>query len=574
MAGIYGLYSSSDLEKKSYSEYFFSNNMDHIINQDMQYRSFLYGRSVLNKFNNDRFIIENDHNIICIEGINYENKNWKDNVELEYTTKGIDFVKKDNALFAGFIFDKRLEKLFLFTDHLGTKALYFYHDKLTHSFLFASELKVLTKACSDNDISLNPSIDGFNCLLSFGYMLDDLTPVESIKKIKPGTILCFDIKTGTLSENRYFRLKKEKISPSKEESIENIDRLVLSSIENEWRKDLEYEIPSFAFLSGGLDSRVNVLLADKMGFHPSVCLNFSQTGAPDHTIAKRIADQEGFNYTFYKLDKGHYFINQLERLVEANSGMTTLNRAAHMFRAIENFSYSDKGLAHSGQIGDVLFGSFIKPGFDLESDVGKLGSINDPKILNQISILSELTKSYDNDVELFSYEQRQINGTMDGDKTIAHFTDVSSPFYNKALLKYCYNLPDKYKQKKLIYLEWMLQKHPELLDYPLDMTGTKYSNPISFNIFRFYKKGRRFIQKKFGYGNELMNPYDLWFKQNDQLQSEIDQSFTSHINMIRNKQLRHNIKHVFNYNVQGKFNAVTALLTFKLHFSNDRTSLQ
>lgn len=569
MAGIYGLYSANRLIAKDYSTFFFSSDLLHIKNQDEQFKTFHYGQSVLNKFKNDRFIIKNERIIICMEGINFGNENWKESIEQKYSEHGIDFIKNEDALFAGFIYDKGTEKLHLFTDHLGSKSLYYYYNKSTQSYFFASELKVVSKACYLNNISLNPCNDGFNCLLTFGYMLDDLTLIESIKRVRPGSIFSFNTKTGELSEDRYFRLNKEESPHSKEETIKNIENLLLSSVDREWKKDLEYRTTSFAFLSGGLDSRVNVLLAKKLGYQHFTCLNFSQTGAPDHIIAHEIAEQEGLEYSFYKLDGGHYFINQFERLVEANDGMTNVNRAAHMFRAMENLNYSNKGLAHSGQIGDVLFGSFIKSNFNLKTEVGKLGSINDPTILNQISILPELVDSYQNNVELFSYEQRQMNGTMDGDKMISHFTDLSSPFYNKALLNYCYNMPDEFKQGKQIYQDWMLRFHPEILSYPWDTTGIKYSNFIFLNIARFYKKGRRFLQRRLRIGNELMNPFDLWYEQNELLQKELHQLYEKHIDTIADEQLKGNIMHTFNNGIQGKFSAVTALLAYKLHFSHN-----
>ena len=65
-----------------------------------------------------------------------------------------------------------------------------------------------------------------------------------------------------------------------------------------------------------------------------------------------------------------------------------------------------------------------------------------------------------------------------------------------------------------------------------------------------------------------MNPFDIWYKQNELLQKALHQIYETNINNVDSKLLKENITYIFHQGVQGKFSAVTALLAYNLHFKH------
>lgn len=569
MSGLYGFYSEKKIATKNHFERFFSATNPNIINEEFSYNKFIYGRSVLNKFTNDRFLHESDLFIIGIEGIIYNFENPKKEIPKAFQKHGLKFIEKLDGGFSGFIFDKKKQKLHLFTDLLATRSLFYYIDKKTNSFFFASELKVLSSLLSDLNVPTTPDKDGFNCLLTIGHMLDDITLVQEIKRLRNSSLLTYDLKTRKHTKEKRFSFQKRPEKIDFNDAIEQFDSLLTNAINKEWEKDINNKFSThLTFLSGGLDARVNALLANEFGFNNILSLNFSQTGAPDHLIAKEIALGESFDHHFFKLDEGNYLLSSIENMVAGNDGLVGFHRAAHMFKALQSLNLSKYGIAHSGQIGDVLLGSFTRPDKTFEQEISKLSGIYESEILNQVSILPEISERYKNSIELFSYEQRQINGTLNGDRLCAHLIDIQSPFYDKELIQFCLTLPGRYKVGKKLYTEWIRKKHPNVFDYTWDKAGIPPKNHVVITKIAIQ------LKKYFGYARRLlgndpatMNPYNNWIKENSKLRNEIIDTYKSTLPLISEKWLLENFEIIYNQpSERAKLSSLTAILAYKLHF--------
>lgn len=568
MAGLYGFYNLPKTSLSKHFNRFFSSKFSPIKNEEFNSEKFIYGRSVLNKFNNDRFLFEDDSLIMGIEGIIYNAKIPKNDLVNEFREKGKKFFKDIEGQFSGFVFDKINNKIHLSTDTLSTKSIYYYFNPALKQFFFASELKVLTSLLNDIHASIHPDEDGFKCLLTLGYMLDDLTLVKEIRRLRNATILTFDISENDVKKSTYFDFNHLENKSNFEEIIDKIDSLLISSISKEWMKDKSETDTFFSFLSGGLDSRVNALLGKKLGYQKINVLNFSQTGAQDHLISKEIAIGESFNYHFFELDDGHYFLDSFEELVAANDGMVTVLGASHMYKALQCINLKPYGIAHSGQIGDVIFGSFSKPKFNLKENIGDLGYINDSKIIGEISILPHIIDRYKNSLELFSYEQRQVNGTLNGDRMCAHLIDIASPFYNRSLISFALSIPNEFKKNNRLYTEWIRNKHPFLFDYKWDKAGITPKNKLITNSAIYYSKVKKYVQKLFRIPSSSMNPFEYWYSNNSNLRLEIEDIYKQEFPNISNHNIRGNIDRVYTkFGPRGKFSAITAVLAYRLHFN-------
>ncbi|MAL18376.1 MAG: hypothetical protein CL670_02865 [Balneola sp.] len=572
MAGIYGLLSKKKVFGDNLYQHFYSYKKPGIVSEEHADELFTYGRSALSKFSKDRFLEQvNDHLVIGFEGVTYSAKpeDFQKFFLREYQKNGISFIEDIKGQFCGFVYDKREKKLFIFTDHLSTKPLYFYINKEKEVAFFSSELKVISKSLRDAGLSITPDPDGFRCLLTCGYMLDNLTPVKEIKKLPYGTITSVSLDSFEVDEKKYFSIKKTERKADKSEFIKGINERMVVAVENEWNKDLQYSYEHFTLLSGGLDSRVNAMLGAQCTKGKIHSLTFSKPKTPDEKIAKQIAEDLGFNHNFIPMNSGDYLSGNEYDFVKANDGLVGYYGAAHQQYAIQQANLMGKGLIHSGQIGDVLFGSFTFKENDVEALLGKLFFSPDKQISSKIELLRKMKNDEFNgaDAEVFSLEQRQINGTMNGDRACSHLGDSASPFYDKDLLSYCLSIPDMYKYKQAIYLDWMNECQTQLASFNWAATEAKPSNNPVHKTLAFKNRLKNYVARKIGFESKNMNPFEQWYLENQKLRDSIDGIYQKRDLGSLDKELKNDIEYTFEKkSVIPKMLAITAILSYRLHF--------
>lgn len=569
MAGIYGVWSKENLNISSLFNMFFSSSLENIINEEYKYNTFIYGRSTIDRFINDRVIYETKDLIIVFEGIffNKEDEKSSDTIQKWYKQYGINFVEKIEGQFSGFIYDKKIDKLFIFNDHLSTKPIYYYHDK--NIFIFSSELKAITKLQEKLKIEKTLDYDAVYSMLTFGYMLGDITYEKNTRKLKYSTILEVNLDFN-IKEKQYHKYeKKENYELSKAEIIEQIDKLLLASVKYCWLKNEEYKYSHYAFLSGGLDSRVNVFLAKELGYQSINTITFSQSKSSDEVIAKKIAKNENFNHQFFPLDNGKYLEKDLTTYVYANDGLVNLQGSAAGFSILINKKFESFGSLHTGQIGDLLFGSYVKEKFDVVSGIMS----NQHAILEKISFFNIFQDNYKNKSEIFGYEQRVINAALNGDRTASHFVDMISPFYNRKLIEFCLTIPDKYKKDEAIYLDWFNKKHKHISDYEWESAGIKPNNIKSVKLAKIFKRYKNGILRRLGFNINDMNPFDIWLRNNPSILNNLDNTYNQLIKIITDYELKKLLIGMYetdikysHYGRNNKFLVVTFLLAYELHF--------
>ena len=383
----------------------------------IEFDNYIVGRKVLNKLNQDRFLKENERVIIGFEGINLTEgiQSFEDFFE-NYQKKGMDFVSQLKGGFNGFILDKTKQKLFLFTDNLATRRFYYYYDS-QYGLAFASSMQVLTKLLRQKNIPYTLNTDAVYMMALYGIILEDYTYVSEIKVLPYGHILSFNISQKTIKKQSYFQYKTNKISIAYNEAIDKIEELLVGSIERIWEKNKQYSDFYFTLLSGGMDARVNALIAKELGYDDIKSLTFGQSGSKDIVYAEQIAQGEGFKHHTEYLDGGNFLINNIfENYIIPNDGMIFFNGSAHTASVLKKYDWQTYPILHSGQIGDVLFGAFVKNTFDFQQNkesLGYTGFVRHKDLLNKISVLDEILEKYQTrGYELYIYEQRQINGVL------------------------------------------------------------------------------------------------------------------------------------------------------------------
>ena len=170
-----------------------------------------------------------------------------------YTAWGTAAFEKLEGMFAFAIYDRQLSTVVMVRDAAGIKPLYYAITK--EGLAFASEVRAL---------QLLPYLQQANnewpvYLMAYGHLPEPITTLKEVKPLEKGTYLLYDIKTGTKKQVSYFRFTfLEKISV-KEEAVLRIK----SGLEKAVAQHLISDAPIGVFLSGGLDSSIIALLANK-----------------------------------------------------------------------------------------------------------------------------------------------------------------------------------------------------------------------------------------------------------------------------------------------------------------------
>lgn len=162
------------------------------------------------------------------------------------------------GMYAFAIFDRADESVTLVRDPLGVKPLY-YSLCGGGRFAFASEIKALLAYPA-----IAPRIEHSALLhyLTFANTPAPLTMFEGIHKLEAGTLMRFDA-TGALHKRRYWDPATVRSEPSigEDQAIEQLRYLLRQAVARRMVSD----VPFGVFLSGGIDSSLNVaLMAERM----------------------------------------------------------------------------------------------------------------------------------------------------------------------------------------------------------------------------------------------------------------------------------------------------------------------
>ncbi|HLS29344.1 MAG TPA: asparagine synthase-related protein [Flavobacteriaceae bacterium] len=572
MAGIYGVLLKQSTQKEIYKT-FYNADFPNTLQEEISYKNFVFGRSVLNKFKTDRFLFENDQYIVCFEGINYSFLQHPEEIIDAFEKRGTDFVADLKGSFSGFIFSKEGEELLIFNDILSTRVIYYYYDP-EHGFAFSSEMHVLSKLLRASGISLNYDFNGIYAVAIYGQCFYNFTTVNEIKKLNYGSSLKFSNLNNKLKEHTYFDFIQRPEERPLDDFLEDIDHLMLAAVKTEWQKDLKNNYQHFALISGGMDSRVNTLLAKELGFDNINTYTYGDPTSSDVKIAQQIAKDNFKTHTQFNLFNGKFFCEQvLENYIKATDGLTYFSANAMIYTAFKAINFTDYGLIHSGQLGDSATGSFIKPNFDYAKNLDKIGVtgfVSDKNLLEKLPFLENIVQDYQNsDNEIFAFEQRQVNGTLMGDKVFNNFIDIASPFYDREFLELILKIPTRFKNNQQIYFDWLNAKHPHITNYKWDKIALKPNNRFNIKYGGLFKKYFNGGKKYLGFPYDSMSPINIWLKKDPSIIKEFDKLFDENIDLIQDKEIQKDFMQIYKddiFEFRNKFSVLSALLGIKMHF--------
>lgn len=549
-------------------------------------------RRVVNKFMNDRLFVDSNNYLLIIEGVvlnnhelvaKYSASNWEDCVIKMYEKDGDSFFNAFRGSFSGIFYDKNQNKWLVYTNHIGDKQVFVY--KTTDSYIFASEIGFIVDTCKSNNLHLSIDSTAAYCSLTFGFCIEDLTLVKEIRKLTAGHY--FKLKNGILEEIQYHRFSNKPKQMTQQEAVEGIDKYFRQAIKRAFEKDKEYGYRHIACLSGGLDSRMTVWVAHEMGYQDQLNITYSESGYLDFTIAQQIAIDLHHDWLFKPLDGGNAIIkHRFLPWMTYGSGCLL----GHGYDMEKLINYDDLGIIHTGQLGDVVLGSYLK-----RDEYGQKPKKSDGAYSQE---LSERFDSYKfkyeyEDAELFMMYNRGFCGIAQGLLTFQENTESYSPFTDVDFFEFCYSIPLELRVNHKVYFDWILDKYPSAAEYIWESTRTKISRKenkktrtmhiMGYDIphytervaFRRYIKG--FILRRLGLRKKgekaktieqtskfNMNPVDYWYNTNPSLRVFMDEFWSNNYELIPDSQLKHDMEHLYlNCVVFDKLQCLSVLSAIK-----------
>lgn len=570
-----GIFVSNEYELSVANDYSYYSYNENRIKLD-QYYVF---RKVINKFENDKLFVNTDDFFVFTDGVClnkaeletfYGTKVFSDIIIRLYLDYGETFPQKLRGSFSGAIFDKHTKEWLIYTNHTGTKPIFIYQQG--ESWIISSSLCYIADNLKHYGVKLNLDHQAAYNLLSYGFMIADATLISEVRRLTPGHFVKITA-DDKITIKPYFQLSN---TPMDEFDIDGtgdiINDLFCTAVKREYEKDEEYGYTHFCQLSGGLDSRLAMWVANKKLGHDDIVAGcFSQSNTLDQTISQKIASDLHIEYLFKNLDDAR-FIKSLEESIYLNYGLCCASGQLHEIQLEKCLNYERFGLRHTGQIGDVILGSFC-------ADESAYKPITAPTGQNSNFLIEKAETDFSawENKELFMLYNRAFNGALCSD----FIRDTASPFIDVDFMSFCLHIPTKYRQKGGgVYANLLTRMYPEACKYKWETTNN-YVNASKLSVL--FSKARRYgfkftaakILKRFlkvdiriSHGRDWMNPFDYWYENIQDIREFIDNYFFDNIDKIQiNDNLRRDMKLMFaNVSAREKLQILTLIMSIKYYF--------
>lgn len=522
----------------------------------------------------DNIIIDDQECFIAIKGVLLNKKSllnqfafhdFKELILQLFKEKKQHFFALLEGEFSGFIYEKSSKKVWVYTNVTSTQKVYYYHqDGL---FLAATSIKSITQKLSAKKIKFSIDEESIYQMLTFTNIIENKTPIKDIFKVYDASFLEFDIEKNSLKEEQYYNLEIERFSGTKEKAIQVIDEIFAASVILEYQKDQEFQKEHFSLLSGGLDSRVALLYAQKHEQNPKKVFCFSQSGYLDETISREIAQKYQFDYVFEKLDGG-IFLNNIDKLIAFSEGMVLYTGGIHADFAINKIDSQNIGLIHSGQIGDGVLGGFNKVPFIQKPTNQKI--VVDATFSPKVSENLEKVKANYEREELFLLRNVAFNRAVFGAQVFQQVSYQTSPFMTKDFMSFAISLPEVWKFNHQFYLDWIKNSCKDATEFTWERTMMKPNANWKTKFGdQFNKRAVNLVYNKI-LGKEYlisMYPYQYYFNKSKELQDFYQNYFEENLHFLDEfKELQQDVIQLFSMkDFFSKSSAINVLGIFKYY---------
>lgn len=229
-----------------------------------------------NKLNNCTYSENNNLFVLCFSNYsNIKNTDWNKSDLAIYILNNWpcdinQIINEKKAIVSFVVYDKNSKEIFLISDHLNMKPIYYVEDD---GFLYvSSSIRVLK---SNLGRKLNVYEDNiYNYLLS-GVPKKGTTIYESVFCAEPNSIINYT-KSGKYLINSYYKFRSSLLNKSEDEITSDVKTIFKNIIE----RNIQKTDRNIGFmLSGGLDSSSIVMMANKLNLDKKLSKNLITNSA-------------------------------------------------------------------------------------------------------------------------------------------------------------------------------------------------------------------------------------------------------------------------------------------------------
>ncbi len=220
-------------------------------------------------------------------------------------------LRRLRGMYAFALYETRTGTLTLVRDPLGVKPLYYTHER--GRVTFASEIKALMAMPGFKPAISNQSLYHY---LTFANAPAPHTFFEGVSKLEAGTYLTID-RQGRVQQLRYWNptsFQPDAPALSEQHYVDELRGLLRQSV----RRRMVSDVPFGVFLSGGVDSSLNVALMAEL------------LDRPVETFSIGIKDDPSNEFVHARQVADHFRTNHHESLIDDEDFITFLSQMAYL----------------------------------------------------------------------------------------------------------------------------------------------------------------------------------------------------------------------------------------------------
>lgn len=539
--------------------------------ENLEYNDLFIQRRTIKKFLDDKVFQQNDEYLIVIEGVifnklelikKYKKNNFFETIIEMYKKSGEIFFNEFRGSFSGIFIDKKTNKQLIYTDHIGSKLVFYY--KSEDSIIISSDLSLIIEGLKRNKLNYSLDLVGAYSMLTFGFMLDDFTLVSEIKKVFPGEYI--SIIHNELKRGKYHKFKRNELKNYNEkEIIDKLDELFKKATKYQVDKNKEYGYLNLAPLSAGYDTRMMNIQLREIGEKEIYNITYSETDNNDEKVPKKLARYWKHHFLFKALDNGLSLFN-IDRIMKRNMGVVYYAGGGQVYDSFSLLNFEKFGIVHTGMLGD---------GYPTEA--GKIkeykncfgNGMASEKLKNKLYL--KINKNIlEEDTEIFLTYTHGFNGMNMGQPLLLQeYTETYTPFQNVEWLEYYLSIPQNKRRNRYIQFEWLKKLYPKEAQYPINGRKINERKIKILNKEKTAKEILQYVLKKLKLSSERkgMNPLEYWYKNNLDLKLYFENYYKENIVRIKNNlELKEDIELLYKGNMLEKIQVLSLLAAIKLYF--------
>lgn len=269
---------------------------------------FYHNKQLVITFNGEIYNYQELKTELLSHNLSFDTKTDTEVILAGYKLWGTGVFEKLDGMFAFALFDEQLNTTFLVRDRSGIKPLYYSVQQ--QELIFASEVK----AFKHTNFTFKENINWKAYFLAFGHIPEPYTTLQDVLILPKAHFLSWNHNSSTHQITPFYTVKYTAEITNPQEA----QTLIRQKMEQAVKKHLIADAPIGVFLSGGIDSSLLTLLADKEVGEKlnTLAINFNEEKFSEQKYQQLIAKNILGKHTEYKIEESD-FTTHFDCLIEA-----------------------------------------------------------------------------------------------------------------------------------------------------------------------------------------------------------------------------------------------------------------